>query len=224
MKASSALPSPGSGASKAALRAQHRASLMFSHFPGAASLGDMVQLRALRAGPAGGTSPSQPQNHSSTDPLARLGNSITPTTCLAHLPPCPQLAHSPALQEPWGCICIPRGCCGCQTELGWLDTWRRSPRWEQACFQGGHALGVRLETGSEHEEGWPFLLPHGPHQAVPTHRQEQHLLGGCLITFRVLSNSQRGKDRVLFAREPRVLGKVPGTYRELGNHCRMAQN
>lgn len=89
------------------------------------------------------------------------------------------------------------------------------------CFQGGHALGVRRETGSEQEEGWPFLLLHRSRQAEPTQCQQEGQLLACLSNHSWGAvKFPKGKDRVLFS----LINNVPGTYRKLGNSHRMTQN
>lgn len=70
---------------------------------------------------------------------------------------------------------------------GWLDTWRRSPRGGAgACFHGGHALGVRLKSGSEQERRLAFPPPASLFSLGCAHR----LVGMTCIPVAVLSLSR----------------------------------
>lgn len=72
-------------------------------------------------------------------------------------------------------------------------------------------------------EGWPFLLPHCSHQAMPTRRQNDNSSCGCLITpgrgpgGAVRIPKGQGQGLIQFDKHPRVPGKVCSTYRKLGN-------
>lgn len=92
------LPSPASGASRQLLRAQHRASQMLSHFPGAAALGDKVHHSDLRARPAGRNQPLTASVPPLGGPSGQAGDCIAPTASLASAAPWPSLAGAPGLQ------------------------------------------------------------------------------------------------------------------------------
>lgn len=84
--------------------------------------------------------------------------------------------------------------------LGWLATWSSSPRGSSACFQGGHALGVRLRTRKQTVLS-PSCLTVLTRLCPHTGRNDNYSYS-CLLPLRGTQHSQVGKDMVLFSLVP----------------------
>lgn len=151
-------------------------------------------------------------SHCSVDPLARLGMSVRVASS-----GCP---HPGPVQGPAGILGLPLhpwGLPRLPNSAGLVRYLEEKPQvGGGACFQGGHALGVRWRQLRPSEKAGLSFSRHAVLTRLCPHagRNDNYSCRG-LIALRGLQNSQRGKDRVLFSSiYPGCQAKCLGTFAE----------